>query len=110
MWVVIQKRSAFSMPTTPQAAPSCGGAPPTPQTSPYGSVKKRRIIMEIELQTEAEDFVKASEVQAVLGNVISHYERRQQLLLAVMQEPEVKAAIQVMLARHAAAAKKNAIN
>ena len=65
--------------------------------------------MEMELQTETEDFVKASEVQAVLGNLIQHYEGRQQLLLAVMQEPEVKAAIQAMLARHAAA-KKNSIN
>lgn len=59
-------------------------------------------------QTEAEEFVKASEVQAVLGNIIKHYEGRQQLLLAVMQEPEVKAAIQSMLARHAA--QKNSIN
>ena len=65
--------------------------------------------MEPVFQSEAEEFVKASEVQAVLGNVIRHYERRQQLLLAVMQEPEVKAAIQSMLARHAAA-RKNSIN
>ena len=64
--------------------------------------------MEVEIQSEAEDFVKASEVQAVIGNVIRHYEGRQQLLLAVMQEPEVKAAIQSMLARHAA--RKNSIN
>ena len=65
--------------------------------------------MEMEIQVEVEDFVKASEVQAVLGNILRHYEGRQQLLLAVMQEPEVKAAIQNMLARHAAA-KKNSIN
>ena len=65
--------------------------------------------MEMEIQSEPEDFVKASEVQAVLGNIIKHYEGRQQLLLAVMQEPEVKAAIQSILARHAAA-RKNSIN
>ena len=65
--------------------------------------------MEVEIQMEVEDFVKASEVQAVIGNINRHYERRQQLLLAVMQEPEVKAAIQSMLARHAAA-RKNSIN
>ena len=65
--------------------------------------------MEMEIQVEVEDFVKASEVQAVLGNILRHYEGRQQLLLAIMQEPEVKAAIQNMLARHAAA-KKNSIN
>ena len=64
--------------------------------------------MKMEIQSETEDFVKASEVQAVLGNIIRHYESRQQLLLAVMQEPEVKAAIQSMLARHAA--QKNSIN
>ena len=64
--------------------------------------------MEMEIQVEVEDFVKASEVQAVLGNIIRHYEGRQQLLLAVMQEPEVKAAIQIILARHAA--QKNSIN
>lgn len=64
--------------------------------------------MEPVFQSEAEEFVKASEVQAVLGNLIRHYESRQQLLLAVMQEPEVKAAIQSMLARHAA--QKNSIN
>ena len=84
-----------------------GSNPRPPKTSPTARLKKE-IQMEIEIQTEAEDFVKASEVQAVLGNLIRHYESRQQLLLAVMQEPEVKAAIQVMLARHAA--KKNSIN